>query len=331
MRRVSLVLVGLLVGLALASATSNAASTLAAYYQRVYSSGTKLDGRQGLNFVGATVDNTTLAGATTVTITPGLTASSTNTLTNKSISGATNTFSAIPESAITSLTTDLAAKAPLASPTFTGTSSFASGCSLLSDSSIVANTCRITGLTAYTWISTSDGTGMLLGGGNVGIKPDGTTNLQWNFSGGNFYPQGNGTQDVGISGNAPRRLRLAGTAPTSTSFVFSSGWGTTCASTPATCLSGISGSDSNLTFIVTSTGTGQAAAATITYTFKDGTFTSAPDGCRVDLQSASTASELTSLHFGVTSTSATTAVITVQPNAPVVAHTYTLLLSCVGK
>lgn len=42
-----------------------------------------------------------------------LTASSTDTLTNKSISGATNTLSAIPESAVTSLVSDLAAKQPL--------------------------------------------------------------------------------------------------------------------------------------------------------------------------------------------------------------------------
>jgi hypothetical protein len=46
--------------------------------------------------------------------------SATATFTNKTISGASNTLSNIPESAVTSLTSDLAAKAPLASPTFTG-------------------------------------------------------------------------------------------------------------------------------------------------------------------------------------------------------------------
>ena len=37
------------------------------------------------------------------------------------MSGSSNTFSNIPQSAVTSLTSDLALKAPLASPTFTGT------------------------------------------------------------------------------------------------------------------------------------------------------------------------------------------------------------------
>lgn len=45
----------------------------------------------------------------------------TDILTNKTMSGASNTFSSIPQSAITSLTSDLALKANLASPTFTGT------------------------------------------------------------------------------------------------------------------------------------------------------------------------------------------------------------------
>lgn len=42
------------------------------------------------------------------------------TLTNKTMSGSSNTFSDIPQASVTSLVTDLAAKAALASPTFTG-------------------------------------------------------------------------------------------------------------------------------------------------------------------------------------------------------------------
>ena len=51
----------------------------------------------------------------------------TQTLTNKTMSGAQNTFTSIPQSAITNLSTDLALKAPLASPTFTGTVTLPTG------------------------------------------------------------------------------------------------------------------------------------------------------------------------------------------------------------
>lgn len=46
---------------------------------------------------------------------------SSQTLTNKTISGSSNTISNIAQSSVTNLTNDLAAKAPLAAPTFTGT------------------------------------------------------------------------------------------------------------------------------------------------------------------------------------------------------------------
>lgn len=51
----------------------------------------------------------------------------TQTLTNKTISGANNTITAIPQASITNLTSDLALKAPLASPTFTGTVTLPTG------------------------------------------------------------------------------------------------------------------------------------------------------------------------------------------------------------
>ena len=52
-----------------------------------------------------------------------VTATGTATLTNKTMSGSSNTFSNIPQSSVDGLTTDLAAKAPIASPTLTGTPS----------------------------------------------------------------------------------------------------------------------------------------------------------------------------------------------------------------
>lgn len=64
---------------------------------------------------GLTYLNTNKADASGVVTTTGVA-----TLTNKTMSGASNTFSAIPQSAVTSLTSDLAAKAPLASPALTG-------------------------------------------------------------------------------------------------------------------------------------------------------------------------------------------------------------------
>lgn len=64
----------------------------------------------------------------------------TQTLTNKSISGASNTITSIAQSSVTNLTSDLALKAPLAGPTFTGTVTLPTGTvssAMIADGAIV--------------------------------------------------------------------------------------------------------------------------------------------------------------------------------------------------
>lgn len=62
-------LVGLLIGLALAGAVADAAApTVAAYYQRVLTSGTAVARRRDLNFVGATLTDSAALNRTTVTV-----------------------------------------------------------------------------------------------------------------------------------------------------------------------------------------------------------------------------------------------------------------------
>jgi microcystin-dependent protein len=65
---------------------------------------------------------------------------SSQTVTNKTMTGTDNTFSAIPQSAITSLVSDLALKAPLANPTFTGTVTLPTGTvstTMIADNAVV--------------------------------------------------------------------------------------------------------------------------------------------------------------------------------------------------
>ena len=74
---------------------------------------------------------TSISNSGTVTLPSGadtlVARATTDTLTNKTISGANNTISAIAQASVTNLTTDLGNKAPVSNPTFTGVATFAAG------------------------------------------------------------------------------------------------------------------------------------------------------------------------------------------------------------
>jgi hypothetical protein len=74
---------------------------------------------------------TSISNSGTVTVPSGadtlVARATTDTLTNKTISGANNTISAIAQASVTNLTTDLGDKAPVSNPTFTGVASFPDG------------------------------------------------------------------------------------------------------------------------------------------------------------------------------------------------------------
>ena len=82
----------------------------------------------------------------------------TQTLTNKTISGATNTINSIAQASVTNLTSDLALKAPLASPTFTGTVTLPTGTvssGMIADGAIVDADVNASAAIAWTKIAPS--------------------------------------------------------------------------------------------------------------------------------------------------------------------------------
>jgi len=91
-----------------------------------------------------------------------------------------------------------------------------------------------------------------------------------------FLDLGEVTLRNGDATNAGGRLNLArikasgGTALVAGDFALSAGWGTTAS------VGSVRGVDQFFEFVVTSAGTGQGASPTITYTPKDGTWTTAP-------------------------------------------------------
>lgn len=116
------------------------------------------------------------------------------------------------------------------------------------------------------------------------------------------------------------RFYTGGTTPVAGDFSLSAGWGNTAT------VGTITGDDNHVQFIVSSSGTGQAANPTITYTFKDGTWTNAP-WAQTTLE-ATTDGGVTAPWVTCTTT-ATTLVITFH-GTPVAGSTYTFRAMCIG-
>ena len=125
-----------------------------------------------------------------------------------------------------------------------------------------------------------------------------------------------------LAGTTPyNRLRAnQGTALASGNFAFSAGWGTTAS------IGSIAGTDAAFTFTMTSNGTGQAANPTVTLTFADGTFTSAPV-CVTTLGPTTGASA----PWIINSISATQLVLTFNTTGPAAGFTYGAAVVCIGK
>jgi hypothetical protein len=169
-------------------------------------------------------------------------------------------------------------------------------------------------------LTASGGDFIQIASGVAYIAANAGTISQVFLSNGSIHPQATATGDLGIDGQAFRRLRLAGTAPIAGDFALSAGWGTTAS------VGTIVGNDSHATFVVTSTGTGQGANPTITLTFKNGTWTTAPFGY-AKLFACSTAADL--LVAVTETTTATTMVITFN-GTPVATRTYSFKTLVVG-
>lgn len=134
-----------------------------------------------------------------------------------------------------------------------------------------------------------------------------------------FSPAGDGSMTLGAA-HPFGRAWFKGTSLIAGDFALSGGWGNTAS------VGTITGSDPHARFIVTSAGTGQAASPTITLTFHDGTWTTAP-WCGVRFEDASTASELTT---AVTQTSTATTMVITFRGTPTATRTYTFQMRCDG-
>lgn len=182
----------------------------------------------------------------------------------------------------------------------------------------------IIGGTAYVGMANSQGDGFLClpDAVNVGFANSGVYQLNAVA----FQPQGDVLRALGTSTLrwtnvfSRRYFASGGTASVAGDFALSAGWGTTAS------VGTITGEDAHLSFVVTSAGTGQGADPTITYTFKNGTWTNAP-WVTCHLNGASTASELTT---AITWTTTATTVVLTFRGTPTATRTYTFQIMTIG-
>lgn len=125
---------------------------------------------------------------------------------------------------------------------------------------------------------------------------------------------------TGPAGLSTSRIKTnQGTTETSGQYTLSAGWGTTAS------VSAPVGFDPDSSFTVTSSGTGQAANPTITFTFKDGTWTTIPGCFAAQIGGTGTISDLT------TTTESATAPIFTWNGTPVATSTYRITIKCGGR
>jgi hypothetical protein len=182
----------------------------------------------------------------------------------------------------------------------------------LADASATPSVLNLLGTTGFT----------LLDGNGKGVSTLNTTSvvIQGTTV---FGPSADATTALGVNGAGFKRLTLHGTVPVAGDFALSGGWGAS-----ASVGTIVAGSDDNHWRVtITSAGAGQAANPTITYTYKDLTWTGAPF-CSAKLEAVSTAADLPTVMTTVPT--ATTDVITFN-GTPVAARTYTVQHSCTGR
>jgi hypothetical protein len=164
------------------------------------------------------------------------------------------------------------------------------------------------------------GDGLIVSSGAASLSVAGSAVFQATSAA--YFPAADGQKTEGTPSKRWNRHFLGSTSTvTSSSFVLSSGWGSTAS------VSAITGSDNGVRFTVTASGSGIGASPTIAYTFKDGTWTNAP----MCLTLLETTSDGTVTAPWVTDS--TTAIVdTVTFHAtPVTAQTYQFQLQCDGR